>query len=739
MGFYDYTFLNKSRRRYYNNYMAKKTISIFQFQIIFFVLLIGTLGFCSIFFASSLSKYEKNHSLYSFSLEGEYIAENISITLNSLIYSLLGYSTADNMNAGHDMIIDQKLNTLLNAYPMVSSVYVTRFDGIVTYHTQGGSKKDYEINPRIQNAIFEVLEFFDKGDNRGTIIYINDPNLVKYENSSAFVVLQPIYQKSECELLDVEQSKFKCGKTDVLGFISVIVPFEKIKNTIKIPLYSSSIDWNHLEVSHVQKVGLDNIVKARSKEFAQKGNEPFLVEHKILVKNPFFENGVTFYVTLSSYKNFLEKAKEKIHIMFFIYAGVMLGIVVIFIIGIVLTGRAFNKIRTMIDSNQIDKDEYTFTPAWLTEVVKVDKTLYAFWTRMHTQLTTIQEQSEQLKEYRNKLEDRNKDLTNQVNAQLIELNKSMQVKSDMLTSYRVVLEMSEYLYAQHRDIEDVTEEVRKSLTKLNIGHRFCFKIAFGKDEVRHYFSPGLKHHFSKEYEIDYTKYYYIDQINDQDCFLVYPVKTLFGGNCWLCIELLNNVNIPTSKIESLALFCKVISSCIDNIAMSLHMEMLANKDQLTMLFNRNAYIEKRRVLFTQDEQQIGLFLVDINGLKEINDTFGHNAGDWLISECATILKKIAAGKDMLVYRLGGDEFGLLTMNPSDELVEEIIGLFKAEMEIVRDFGENGYQISFSYGYSSGSSHDLDGIFSKADATLYEYKKNYYKDKRDRRNRSRVVM
>ncbi len=700
--------------------------------------MVGLLLVCSVFFTQTLNKYEINNNRHAFALEGEYIAENVSITLNSLVYAMLSYATADNLIGAQDEIAKQQFETLINTYPMISSVYITGFDGMVLHQVQGAPKKYFEISASIQNVLYAVLDEFDRGNNRGAIALINDPNLVSYEDTHAFVVLQPIYRRNTCYFKEIYQGykvTLYCENADVLGFVAAVVPFEMVKNSIKIPLYSSGIDWKHLVISPVQEAGPDTVIAARSAEFAIPGEEPFLVEHKILVSNPFFDKGATFYVTLSSNKHFLKNSKVKIRTMIMVYSIIMIGIVILFSIGMYLTGNIFKKIRLMIDKNQVDKSEYTFTPAFLKEVNDIDRMLHRFWSRSKQQLTTIEEQSEQLKEYRKRLEERNKDLSNQVDAQLVELNKTMAIKSDMLASYRVVVDLSEALYGQIKSLDEISLEILRAIDSLRIIYKFCFRISLGGEYQKFYQSPGMTHQFVKGDKIDYSRYYYYEDINDADKFIVFPIKSFVGGHSFFAVELLNDATLSSSKIDGLALFSKVLGNCLDNIAMSKRMEMLANQDQLTMLYNRNAYIEERKRLADSNEE-IGIFLIDINGLKEINDTFGHGAGDWLIRECASILKKATKAHNMSIYRLGGDEFSILYLTPKKGVVDKVIACFNEEMASVRDFGHGDYKLTFSYGYSEGSCKNIDAVFSKADALLYDYKKNFYQGKRDRRAHDR---
>ncbi|MBE5890620.1 MAG: EAL domain-containing protein [Lachnospiraceae bacterium] len=90
-------------------------------------------------------------------------------------------------------------------------------------------------------------------------------------------------------------------------------------------------------------------------------------------------------------------------------------------------------------------------------------------------------------------------------------------------------------------------------------------------------------------------------------------------------------------------------------------------DSLTGFQNRKAFYDSLHRLEAQSEHEpvtLGIVFVDINGLKSINDNFGHEAGDRLIVHIAGIIRSVFVTAD--IYRVGGDEFAVLTHDPSEE-------------------------------------------------------------------------
>jgi diguanylate cyclase (GGDEF)-like protein len=91
------------------------------------------------------------------------------------------------------------------------------------------------------------------------------------------------------------------------------------------------------------------------------------------------------------------------------------------------------------------------------------------------------------------------------------------------------------------------------------------------------------------------------------------------------------------------------------------LEMLADQDTLVPVANRRAFVREMSRVMSFSERYgaaSSLIFLDVNGLKRINDTFGHAAGDAALFRVATTLAENVRGSD-LVGRLGGDEFGIL--------------------------------------------------------------------------------
>lgn len=149
------------------------------------------------------------------------------------------------------------------------------------------------------------------------------------------------------------------------------------------------------------------------------------------------------------------------------------------------------------------------------------------------------------------------------------------------------------------------------------------------------------------------------------------------------------------------------------------LEYLCYNDQLTGLYNRRYYEEELKSLDVKENYPLTIVLGDVNGLKLINDSFGHVVGDELIKKSAQIIKNGCRSQDVVI-RLGGDEFVILLPKTdtyeAEKIVENINNLAKKEKI-------QGLDISISFGYETKCHEDemIQEIFIKAEDYMYKRK------------------
>jgi diguanylate cyclase (GGDEF)-like protein/PAS domain S-box-containing protein len=152
---------------------------------------------------------------------------------------------------------------------------------------------------------------------------------------------------------------------------------------------------------------------------------------------------------------------------------------------------------------------------------------------------------------------------------------------------------------------------------------------------------------------------------------------------------------------------------------------LAEYDELTGIFNRRRFQEEveRHV---REAKRFGdpltLMLIDIDGFKRINDTYGHQTGDKALQVVAHALRDAVRETD-LVGRLGGDEFVALLTRADPRGVDRVVEAFRRSLQLedVAAGASFGLEASVGVTTSDGATDTFDSLLRRADQAMYEEK------------------
>lgn len=156
---------------------------------------------------------------------------------------------------------------------------------------------------------------------------------------------------------------------------------------------------------------------------------------------------------------------------------------------------------------------------------------------------------------------------------------------------------------------------------------------------------------------------------------------------------------------------------------------LAIVDELTGLANRRGFeslSQQALSLCRRTNRHAALLSFDLNGFKDINDTYGHAEGDRAIRSFAETLRRTFRASD-IVGRLGGDEFVVLLLDSSPDQTNMAIQRLLDEVSKVNTCDCRGYDVCFSFGrvdYDGVEQLDIHQLLSKCDEKMYANKREF---------------
>ncbi len=150
---------------------------------------------------------------------------------------------------------------------------------------------------------------------------------------------------------------------------------------------------------------------------------------------------------------------------------------------------------------------------------------------------------------------------------------------------------------------------------------------------------------------------------------------------------------------------------------------LSNHDTLTGLYNRRFFEAEKWRVDSEKIYPVSVIMGDINGLKLINDSFGHLEGDKLIISIAGILQSNCRDTDILA-RTGGDEFSIILLHSTNQYAEELVKKIEADCDALKNttLGDV-YRLSISLGYATkkNAEEPIDQAIKEAEDNMYRHK------------------
>ncbi|MBO4283221.1 MAG: diguanylate cyclase [Clostridia bacterium] len=185
---------------------------------------------------------------------------------------------------------------------------------------------------------------------------------------------------------------------------------------------------------------------------------------------------------------------------------------------------------------------------------------------------------------------------------------------------------------------------------------------------------------------------------------------------FLCFTFISDIVLPFVIGRDFAqFFCTTVSIALF-VFYVFSILQLTKRDALTGALNRQAYYAD---VATDPEEITALISMDLNGLKVINDTLGHDAGDKALTALAVCFER-ALGRKQSLYRVGGDEFVIVCRRISHLETAQLVE------RIEKNVAETKYSCSIGYSYSLDGAKTVDELLKESDNMMYEEKARFHK-------------
>lgn len=203
------------------------------------------------------------------------------------------------------------------------------------------------------------------------------------------------------------------------------------------------------------------------------------------------------------------------------------------------------------------------------------------------------------------------------------------------------------------------------------------------------------------------------QVREGQSFYIKEIKTEIDGSLFYF-----EARFHQSETGEILI---MIRNMTERTLLEYRLRDMAERDNLTNLYNRRSFEEKMAGYNGKNVANLAVISIDINGLKFINDTLGHFAGDSLIIESARLINE-AFCEYGTVYRIGGDEFGVII----EDLVEsKVETLLNSLLSIIEEYNHKSVNctlsVAYGYNYHKKGPVNMEYLFRTADNNMYQNK------------------
>ena len=194
------------------------------------------------------------------------------------------------------------------------------------------------------------------------------------------------------------------------------------------------------------------------------------------------------------------------------------------------------------------------------------------------------------------------------------------------------------------------------------------------------------------------------------------------------------VSLNTVELGSEMFLQAIVHDITERKRLEEELRTLSVVDELTGLCNRRGFMalsEQQLKFAERTKKSLVLLFIDLDQMKWINDTLGHQEGDTALVEIAAILRQTFRKSD-IIGRMGGDEFAVLAMD-TDHEVQQSIARLRDTLDSLNTSETRRYKLALSVGaahFAPENPSSLDELIASADTLMYEEKKIKRQKKED---------
>lgn len=310
-----------------------------------------------------------------------------------------------------------------------------------------------------------------------------------------------------------------------------------------------------------------------------------------------------------------------------------------------------------------------------------------------------------------------------------------------LDTERIVLDCIRILY-QERDLDRAINRVLQKIGQyLSADRAYIFQLRNGGlDNTYEWCREGVTPQIDSLQGLDPSIVLpWKDELKKHECIVMERIEDIMGEDVYdilapqdihsmviAPLEEGNRINgyfgvdnPPVEKLRNIASLLETLRYFI-MVTFQKHqderrLQHLSLHDTLTGLYNRNKYLLDLSS-FSQIEGPVGVVYLDFNGLKEINDYYGHAQGDQALKKCTEKMRGVF--QDANLYRTGGDEFVIICPHKNREEFLELVEALR------QDLAAETLPVALGYQWEK-SAGDLKKLIALADEQMYENKRQFY--------------